>query len=238
MPVTPQAGDNTVEGPFDEARKETGEIIHFITQEAERAWIAQKEALAIQKDRENRLTVLAQLKRNKTTEIQQALDVAKAMCPEGNPSNRFWLRVLSLQEENKALDKSISELMAAPRPASEKVTEYLEKYGHVTPGESVNEETSDEIPSTTCEVGSTEPVAMSTNDEPDFMGGNTSTTPHSNFEPSFLEDPMNVTMDHISQDGSTDEMGMSSDNGDNPMDKVTFEQEEKDLFLKTPAAAE
>lgn len=217
--------------PFDEESKETAEMIRFITPEAERAWIAQKEALAIQKDRENRLTVLAQLKANKTSEIQQALDVAKAMCPEGNPSNRFWLRVLSLQEENKAIDKSINELMAAPRPTSEKVSEYLVSEGHVTPDESVHEEMKNEIPSATT-------IETNSDVQSETVPENATTEPHSSLEPDFVEDPMNVTLDHSSQEDSMDDVGISEDHRDFSSRRAVFEHAENYLFLKTPATAE
>lgn len=119
VPITPQAGGNNAMVPF------TKDIpVHMVTPETEGALIAQQETQAAQQEHDNRLHALVQLKHNRTTDIQQAIDVAKAMCPQGDPTNPFWERVVSLQEESKALDESINEVVAASRVTSKDLTDY------------------------------------------------------------------------------------------------------------------
>ena len=62
-------------------------------------------------NRKSELNALLRLRELKITETQQAIEVAKACCPEGDPTNSFWNAVWALQNENKVLEEEINALL-------------------------------------------------------------------------------------------------------------------------------
>ena len=59
----------------------------------------------------HREATLIKWKELKLTEIQQAMDLAKLLCPNPDPSNKFWKQVLARQEESQTIEEELQKLL-------------------------------------------------------------------------------------------------------------------------------
>ena len=121
-----QGPDSKVAAVNDEVKTTLGATpVHLITPQAERAWIALQEAQANQRDRASRIHAIGILKQSKTTEIQQAIGMAKSVCPETDLDHPLWVRVVTMQKESEALEKKIEGLLQTSRRTCPEVEKYL-----------------------------------------------------------------------------------------------------------------